>query len=290
MATLSQNINQAISDFAAIKTSIQNKGVSVPSGTPTSQYSSCVNSIPIGDMGALIDGSVTHATIPAGTTTLRDYTFYFCQNLSTVSIPAGLTRIGTYCFQNCSSLTSVTIPDSVTFIGQNAFCNCTSISNLTLPSSLIQLRREVFESCSALTTLTIPSGYQSIEYAAFQYCTGLQSVSLPNSLLSLASDAFGGCTHLTTINIPASINVIYAATFRNCTSLENVTLGSGFSADNLNLSYSTQYTAATIVSWLNALNDRTGLSARTLTIGATNLAKLTAEEIAIATNKNWNLA
>jgi hypothetical protein len=44
------------------------------------------------------------------------------------------------------------------------------------------------------------------------------------------------------------------------------------------------------VSWLNALYDRTGLSAYKLTMGSTNLNKLTNEQKAIATNKNWTLA
>jgi hypothetical protein len=41
---------------------------------------------------------------------------------------------------------------------------------------------------------------------------------------------------------------------------------------------------------LEALADRTGETAYTLTIGATNLNKLTAEQKAIAIGKNWNLA
>ena len=39
-----------------------------------------------------------------------------------------------------------------------------------------------------------------------------------------------------------------------------------------------------------ALKDNTGTTAKTLTLGATNLAKLTEEQKQIATDKNWNLA
>ena len=67
-------------------------------------------------------------------------------------------------------------------------------------------------------------------------------------------------------------------------------LEQGFNANDLDLSVSTLYTAETIVSWLEALADRTGQSTYTLTIGSTNIAKLTEAEIAIATNKNWTLA
>lgn len=45
-----------------------------------------------------------------------------------------------------------------------------------------------------------------------------------------------------------------------------------------------------IVDLLNNLVDLTGETSKTLTLGATNLSKLTAEEKAIATNKNWTLA
>jgi len=39
-----------------------------------------------------------------------------------------------------------------------------------------------------------------------------------------------------------------------------------------------------------ALADRTGQTAYTLTLGATNLKKLSDEQKAIATDKNWTLA
>ena len=45
-----------------------------------------------------------------------------------------------------------------------------------------------------------------------------------------------------------------------------------------------------MVAMFNSLKDLTGDTAKTLTLGSTNLAKLTAEQKAIATNKNWTLA
>ena len=45
-----------------------------------------------------------------------------------------------------------------------------------------------------------------------------------------------------------------------------------------------------LIALLRALVSRKGISAATLTIGSQNLAKLTSEEKAIATEKNWNLA
>jgi hypothetical protein len=78
--------------------------------------------------------------------------------------------------------------------------------------------------------------------------------------------------------------------FQNCANLEFVTIEPGFNCNDLNLSVSTRYSVETIVSWLEALADRTGETAYTLTMGATNLNKLTDEQKAIAIGKNWNLA
>ena len=43
--TLSENINQAVSDFNSIKQAIIEKGVEIPTGTPTSSYSGKIESI-----------------------------------------------------------------------------------------------------------------------------------------------------------------------------------------------------------------------------------------------------
>lgn len=46
MATLEQNINQAISDFDSIESAIKAKGVEVPDGTDTSEYATLIENIP----------------------------------------------------------------------------------------------------------------------------------------------------------------------------------------------------------------------------------------------------
>ena len=127
---------------------------------------------------------------------------------------------------------------------------------------------------------------------AFEYKTRIKKVSYINcdNYTSIGLNAFAGCTALTTINLPSSLTSIGLNVFNGCGNLIDVTLGDGFNADNLNLSVSTLYTRETILQWLNALADRTGQTAYKLTIGATNLAKLTEQDILIATNKNWTLS
>ena len=49
--TLSENINQAISDFNSIKQAIIDKGVEIPSGTKTSEYGAKIGEIQGGGGG-----------------------------------------------------------------------------------------------------------------------------------------------------------------------------------------------------------------------------------------------
>jgi hypothetical protein len=52
----------------------------------------------------------------------------------------------------------------------------------------------------------------------------------------------------------------------------------------------TNLNRASLRAVINGLADLTGQTPKTLTLGATLLAKLTEEDIAIATNKNWTIA
>ena len=172
----------------------------------------------------------------------------------------------------------------------NAFNNCSSLTTINLPDSLTSIGQSTFNNCSSLTTINFPDSLTSIEYIAFQNCSSLTTINFPDSLTSIENSAFQSCISLNTINLPNSLVLIHYNAFFDCKSLKEVTLGDNFNCNNLNLSHSTKYTRETILQWLNALADRTGQTAYKLTIGATNLAKLTEEDILIATNKNWTLA
>ena len=63
------------------------------------------------------NSSVKKVVIEDGVTSIGNYAFYECRNLTSVTIPdSGVTSIGNYVFDGCGSLTSITIPDSVTSI------------------------------------------------------------------------------------------------------------------------------------------------------------------------------
>lgn len=103
-------------------------------------------------------------------------------------------------------------------------------------------------------------------YCLFINCHGLKSVEklVLSSLCTDFSGAFDGCKALEDITIEGTI------------------------ARNLDIGDCTALTHDSIMSFINCLADTS--TTRTLTLGTTNLGKLTDAEKAIATEKGWTLA
>jgi hypothetical protein len=77
-----------------------------------------------------------------------------------VSIPAAIngltvTSIGDYAFCACGNLTSVTIPDSVISIGDSAFYWCTSLTSVTIGTNVTTIGVQALSGCSSLTAITV---------------------------------------------------------------------------------------------------------------------------------------
>lgn len=164
------------------------------------------------------------------------------------------------------------------------------VTEFVVPSEWTEIRYAAFMRCSNLVKITFNNNITNIRESAFNMCAALKEIVIPVSVVALGYAAFASCTSMTDISIPNAIKSIGDKAFSNCKSLLNVTLGDNFNCNNLDLSASTKYSVSTIVAMLTALADRTGQTAYTLTLGTTNLAKLSNEQKAIATDKNWTLA
>lgn len=98
---------------------------------------------------------------------------------------------------------------------------------------------------------------------------------------------FYECSSLTSVPLFNTSNVTNMSyMFYNCSSLETIHM-INIGVD-LDISSSTKFTREALLEIIGNL--KTVTSTRTLKMGATNLAKLTEEDKAIATNKGWTLA
>jgi len=138
-------------------------------------------------------------------------------------VPAGVTSIENYAFFSCVNLTSVAIPSTTKSIGAFAFSKCTSLASITTPDYLKSIEDEAFSFCEALTAITIPNGVERIASSCFMKCTALTSVIIPNGVTSVEKSAFDGCKELVVITIPETVTTLGVRAFAACYNLSLIT-------------------------------------------------------------------
>ena len=225
---------------------------------PSGLFAGCtgIESIEIPDtvteilVSAFADSSIQSVKIGSGLTTISNYAFYSCKNLTEINLPKSLTSIGNSAFQNCSSLTSIKLPSKITRIENNTFYGCSSMTTAELPEALKSIgeyafygcealegivipdktyliENDAFENCSALKSLKSGTGLRTIEYNAFCNCDALTEVTLQEGVTTIGNNAFYDCDGLETVAIPNSVTSIGTSLFSGCEKLKNVTLGTG---------------------------------------------------------------
>lgn len=123
----------------------------------------------------------------------------------------------------------------------------------------------------------------------FAYSTITHIPELNAPLVTKFLQTFVSAKSLVTIDkIVCGEAATFSNTFKNATALENVVF-EGVIGNDIDFSYCTKLTKESILSVINALKTYTS-GTHTLTLGATNKAKLTTDEIAIAENKAWTIA
>ena len=71
---------------------------------------------------AFYESSLNDIILSNDITSIADYAFFRCEDLTTITIPDNVTKIGKYVFYGCSKIQTVTIPNLITSIGEGAFC------------------------------------------------------------------------------------------------------------------------------------------------------------------------
>ena len=202
---------------------------------------------------------------------------------------------------------------------EQAWTNCSSLTEFPM----IDLSKgtnfkSTWQGCSSLTEFPMLDLHKGTDfYGAWEDCSSL--TEFPPLDLSSGTNfvyTWYGCSALTSFkNMDLSAGTKFNNAWSNCKSLadmpqldlssgtdftnawgscESLTNLGGFGAisADIDLHWSTLLTVESLMNVISQAADLNslGLSSRTMTLGSTNLAKLSDEQKAVATSKGWTLA
>lgn len=251
-------------------------------------------------------------SIPAiNTQNVTDMSFMFrdCNKLSSVPVldTSNVSNMSNM-FCGCSSLASAPLLNTSNVINmRDMFRVCSSFIEIpALDTGKVVDMSGMFAYCSSLKKIPLLDTKSCKNMnEIFRECLSITEIpELNTGNVTDMDNMFWGCTSLAIVPmLDASKTRSIYSTFSNCSSLitlgglKNLGMGydTGWDANSdsltLNLSDSPLLTHDSLMNVINNLYDikSKGVKPQTLQLGNTNKAKLTAEEIAIATNKGWNV-
>ena len=144
--------------------------------------------------------------------TIPDDAFYRQTGITSITIPAGVTSIGEYAFAGCNNLTSVY------YLGDIAgWCGISGLDSLMSNRPALYINGARVEG-----EVVIPDGVETIPDDAFYGQIGITSIIIPAGVTSIGGSAFLYCSGLTSIVIPNSVTRIEYWAFYSCGALESV--------------------------------------------------------------------
>ena len=166
--------------------------------------------------------SLTSIHISKSVTSIEQGAFAWCRSLTSIYIPNSVTRIGDRVLDGCHNLKLVYIPEGVTSIVHGMFYSCSSLKSVYIPESVTSIVSQAFDVCRALTSVYIPESVTSIGDYAFRLCKSLKSIDIPEKVTSIGDEAFYGCSSLKSIYLPEGVTTINQYTFSKCSSLKSI--------------------------------------------------------------------
>ena len=186
---------------------------------------------------AFADSSIQSVKIGSGLTTISNYAFYSCKNLTEINLPEALTSIGQYAFSGCINLGTIEFPESLIEISYDAFYGCNSLTSIKLPSKITRIENYTFYGCSSMTTAELPEALKSIGEYAFYGCEALEGIVIPDKTYLIENDAFENCSALKSLKSGTGLRTVEYNAFRNCDALTEVALQEGVTTIGNNAFY-----------------------------------------------------
>ena len=241
--------------------------------------------------------------VTAGTSLFRNcYKLTAIPQINTSNVTSADTM-----FHYCTSLLTIPLLDTskVTTMA-SMFAGCAALQTIPkLNISVCTNTSGMFNGCTALRIIPqIDMSNVTNMSGMFNSCKSLETIpQLDTSKVSSYSNVFNGCINLTrlpSLNLGSAINV--TDLFKECSKLTDVgglidfgkTVTASTAANNsyytLTLTQCKALTHDSLLNIINGLYDISGKATQKILLGTDNKAKLTAEEIAIATNKGWTVS
>lgn len=191
------------------------------------------------------------------------------------------------CYVNTSKVVFKDFDTSAVTDMSNMFygCNLTKLDLSSFNTSAVTNMMYMFKYCSNLTTLDLSSFDTSSVTSMggmFDNCdilTTLDLTSFDTSAVTNTGYMFYECTSLTTIVGTHTLEEVKAGTVKAMRGLKV----------DISFSYSPNLERASILALFYGLADLTGNTKQTIRLHATAKARLTADDIKIATDKNWDV-
>ena len=164
-------------------------------------------------------------------TSIDEYAFSNCSQLSSIEIPNTVSRIATGAFYYCVGLNSIQISDSLTDIGGYAFYHCDNLKDIVIPESVSAIHMYTFYHCSKLGKVVYLGAYLRIlPEQSFGYCNSLTNFYCrSDSIVTWESDRPKTCKTISYIENPLlTISSQYGMAFpasgqHQCQTLEDIT-------------------------------------------------------------------
>ena len=140
---------------------------------------------------------IKNIVIEDGVTSICDYAFNECKNLTSITIPNSVTSIGKSAFEGSSNLTSIKISDSVTSIGDDAFNGCSSLTSITIPNSVTSIGGYAFYGTGYYNDKNNwDNDLLYINNYLIRAKTNIEKCSIKKDTKLIANSAFSGCSNL----------------------------------------------------------------------------------------------